>query len=265
MNDPPGITMPTAEFARAVSRVAPDFRGNLSFGYTSAATAHTIWWDGVAWTPGLALRRLIWVLVALGMTIAAAPLFHRFDPARQWWKRVQEEMSSLLDFSTSIPVAPPSAEASAPVRLSLTPAEREPRLWPVVLGELWLALKGLRWWWYLVAGGLWLACLVSLPAARQVLPFAWIWPLPLWSAMGTREERYNTRDLAFSAPHPLRRQLLAIWVAGLIVTALTGSGAALRFLVSGAWANLAGWSACFSSPPSPWRWGSGAGAINCSR
>lgn len=248
VNDPLGITIPLAEFSHAVRQVAPDFRGNLFFGYTGAATLHTLWWEGVAWTPGLALQRLVWVVVAVGMTLAVAPIFHRFDPARQWWKQIEEEVSEglkeLLPFSGGPPVEPlppPTMETSLPLRVSLTPAERVSRFWPLVRGELRLALKGLRWWWYLVAAALWLACLVSLPVARQVLPFAWIWPLPLWSAMGTREERYNTRDLVFSAPHPLRRQLMAVWMAGLIVTTLTGSGAALQFLVSGAWANLAGW------------------------
>lgn len=253
INDPMGITIPMAEFSRAVSQVAPDFRGNLSFGYTGAATLHTIWWDGVAWTPGLALQRLAWVLVAVGMISAVAPIFHRFDPARQWWKQIQEEvgqgLQELLDFSgapaANLVLAPDSLPASAPglplLQVALTPVRREARFWPLVLSELRLALKGLPWWWYLIAGLLWLACLAPLSAARQALPFAWIWPLPIWSALGTREERYNTRDLVFSAPHPLRRQLLAAWVAGLIITALTGSGAMLRFLASGAWLHLAGW------------------------
>lgn len=253
VNDPMGITIPMAEFSRAVSRVAPDFRGNLSFGYTGAATLYTIWWDGVVWTPGLVLQRLAWVLVAVGMTLAVAPLFHRFDPARQWWKHIQEEvgqsLQELLDFSDAPaakrvidPDSPPaSAPGLSPLQVALTPIRREARFWSLVRGELRLALKGLPWWWYLVASLLWLACLAPLPAARQVLPFVWIWPLPIWSALGTREERYNTRDLVFSAPRPLRRQLMAAWVAGIIVTVLTGSGAALRFLVSGAWANLAGW------------------------
>ena len=33
----------------------------------------------------------------------------------------------------------------------------------------------------------------------------WLWPLPIWSAMGTRERRHNTGQLVFSTPRPVWR------------------------------------------------------------
>jgi len=54
----------------------------------------------------------------------------------------------------------------------------------------------------------------------------------IWSAMGTREDRFGTRQLLFSTIHPLRRQLPACWVAGVAVAALSGCGTFLRLLVA---------------------------------
>jgi hypothetical protein len=113
----------------------------------------------------------------------------------------------------------------------------------MLLNELRLMLKGLRWWWYVVALGLVIASLLSpIEAARQwVLPVAWIWPLLTWSAMGTREARHRTNQLVFSTAHPLRRQLPAIWLAGVIVALLTGGGVAVRLVLAGVWTGLLAW------------------------
>ncbi len=95
--------------------------------------------------------------------------------------------------------------------------------------------KGLRWWWYVVGLGLVIACAVSpLPVVRQgLLPAVWIWPVLLWSSLGCREARHDTRQLVFSAPKPLLRQLPAMWIAGIAVAALMGAGAALNMSLDG--------------------------------
>jgi hypothetical protein len=110
-------------------------------------------------------------------------------------------------------------------------------------------LKGRQWWWYAVAVGLFIGCLAApLDASRSgVILAAWIWPILLWSQMGSRESRYATGSLVFSAPHALQRQLPAAWVAGVIVTALAGGGLGIRLLLARDLHGLAGWAvaACF--------------------
>jgi hypothetical protein len=113
----------------------------------------------------------------------------------------------------------------------------------VVRAELRLALRGQPWWWYLGAvgwavGGL----LASADVSRQVLlPAAWLWPLLIWSAMGAREVRHRTDELVFATPRPLRRQLPAVWLSGVIVAVLTGSGVALRLMLDGLWPAVFAW------------------------
>jgi hypothetical protein len=105
----------------------------------------------------------------------------------------------------------------------------------VLSAELKLLFKGQRWWWYAVAAGLIIACLVSKSATTRenILPYAWVWPLLIWSAIGNREVHNNVQQLSFSSVSPLWRQLPEQWLAGFIVTFVMASGAALRFAIDG--------------------------------
>ena len=96
-------------------------------------------------------------------------------------------------------------------------------------------LKGLQWWWYLIAVGLIVVSLVMPLEDVQsgLLPAVWLWPVLIWSSMGVREVQHRTDQLVFTASYPLRRQLPVTWLSGLIVTALIGSGVLLRQLIDG--------------------------------
>ena len=101
-----------------------------------------------------------------------------------------------------------------------------------------------RWWWYIVILGLNIAALaVPEAAVRQILQaVAWLWPILLWSAMGSRELRHNTQQIVFSVAHPVRRQLCAVWLAGVCVAFLTGAGFAAQRILAGQWTGLAAWA-----------------------
>jgi hypothetical protein len=104
-------------------------------------------------------------------------------------------------------------------------------------------LKGQKWWWYAVAAGLIVGC-ASVPDASargMLLACAWFWPILIWSKMGVREVRDQTSQLIFSAPHPLVRQLPAVWLAGVLLALITGSGFGSRLLLAGDWRGLLAW------------------------
>jgi hypothetical protein len=67
------------------------------------------------------------------------------------------------------------------------------------------------------------------------MPFAWIWPILIWSQMGVREQRHRVDQLIFSMPNPGLWQPLATWVAGLGVALLTASGLLIRCASTGDW------------------------------
>jgi hypothetical protein len=106
-------------------------------------------------------------------------------------------------------------------------------------------LKGLPWWWYVVAAGLLVAEFFSpaVSAREGVLLAAWLWPILVWSQMGCRESRHATQSLIFSAERIVYRQLLALWVASVLVALVTGAGAGVRLLIGANWPMLGGWLA----------------------
>ena len=108
-----------------------------------------------------------------------------------------------------------------------------------------IGVKGYRWWWYSIAAGLVIAqAAVPLELSRGLfLAAAWIWPILIWSALGTREVRFGTQQLLFSCPRILPRQLPAAWLAGVFLAALVGAGTALRLAVAGQTTALFAWGA----------------------
>jgi hypothetical protein len=94
-----------------------------------------------------------------------------------------------------------------------------------------------------VAVGLIVAALVGTPEAVRsyILPITWLWPILSWSGLGSREIRHNTQQIVFSSAAPLKRQFPAAWLAGFLLTTITGSGAAIKLLSAGDGAGLLAW------------------------
>jgi hypothetical protein len=115
----------------------------------------------------------------------------------------------------------------------------------LVIAELRLMLRGRGFWWLAAAAGLWIGGMAAPAgdARATLLALSWIWPLALWSELGAREVLYGTRPLLLSAPLPPGLQCAAIWAAGAAVTALAGSGIAVRMALAGDARGLLGWLA----------------------
>jgi hypothetical protein len=150
---------------------------------------------------------------------------------------------------TLVPAAPPKASLHL---TSLAQARRSPGLPRLIFAELRLMLKGHRWWWYAVAGGLFVASLAApLNSVRGGVAIAiLIWPVLVWSQMGTREARFNTGPLIFSSGRSLGRQLPALWIAGVIVAGATNAGLGFRMLLTADRGGLLSWLACVLFVPS---------------
>ena len=243
VNDYLGFGFLGSNMVGALKRLDPSYKGGFALQAGPAAHAtRTFLWSGVSWTPQVILARLQWVAIAAAIAWLSALFFHRFDPAREIWRR--RETAGPGDDRAGSTAGPPFSAAAA----QLTPlarmqhGSRFPRL---VAAELRLMLKGHHWRWCLVAAGLCVASLVvpDVQARQVVAAFAWLWPLLIWSQMGAREARCGTEALVFSCAHSLDRQLPAVWLAGVLVAILTGGGLAIRQLSGGDWRGLAGWLA----------------------
>jgi hypothetical protein len=190
--------------------------------------------------------RFAWVLLGLGVALLASVFFHRFDPARE---RVRERKASRNNETAEDGAGNADPHRPTPEHASLTPLSphRRSRFARLVLSELSLMIKGLRWWWYLVAAGLLIAEFASptVGAREGVLLAAWLWPVLVWSQMGCRESRHATQSLIFSAERVVYRQLAALWTAGVLVALITGAGTGIRLLVGSGrdWPMFSAWLA----------------------
>ncbi len=212
-------------------------------GITNERGAKVFHWDGMDWTAEILLSRLIWIAAALGVAFLAALLFDRFDPSRGL-RRIRKERKAKTETAGEVQDSVVFIPAPAAHLQPLPVGGRRFHFFGLLRAELRLLLKGQRWWWYAGAAGLLIASLAApLDAVRKVvLPLAWIWPILLWSALGTREARHGTDGLVFSAAHPLGRQLPAAWLSGVVLAMATGGFAALRLGLGGDWAGLGAWA-----------------------
>ncbi len=243
-DDPTGLQLLYRGSRRALQTIDPSNPDHFNFSLTIGGehAVRTFPWNGIDWTGPVLIMRLFWIVVALGLSLAASVFFHRFDPARSWGRRRHKKFESLKDTTDEQSTSAISSGTAA----HLTPLPRRnsrSRFTQLVASELRLMLSGQRWWWYVAAIGMLVGELVSPgPQVRAAfLIAAWIWPLLLWSQMGCRESRYATRSLVFSAEHSLSRQFPALWTAGGIVAVLTGAGIGIRLLMGGDWHSFAAW------------------------
>lgn len=215
--------------------------GGFSLGHvTRTGPLQTFVWNGVDWAGPALLWRMIWLAGGLGLSALAALPFSRFDPALEGNTRRRRRAAAAEEPAEAVagPVGVTGPVALTPVRGA------RGFTFPVVLGaELRLMLKGMPWWWY--PGALALAVLgLVLPLAHGrgwLLPIAWCWPFLCWGPMGAREVQHRTEQMVLAVPRPLRQQLAACWLAGVLLAVVLGGGVGLRFLLSGDLAGLGAW------------------------
>jgi hypothetical protein len=223
--------------SRAAQAVYPDSAGGFTFSITPLESPQLFVWNGVEWTAGIILSRVIFLGAAAGIAMLSALLFDRFNPSIALPVRRRGARK---------PSAAPGMSEPAPLPAGvLTPLggsfQRAPFL-RVLAAELKLFLKGRSWWWYAVAAVLVVAQLTAqIETARTFLIIAWIWPILILSKMGCREIHFDTRQIVFSSPRPVENQLPAMWLSALIVLALLGSGALVRFIQAGDTFSMFGW------------------------
>lgn len=237
--DAGGLWTISEAMSHAARGVVPGYTSGFSLTVADPAAAvlvEELRWPGMRWTPADLVIRLAWLGVAVAIALFAALFFDRFDPSRS--RRAAVRGKEADPVPETIESAPPRPD-DYPV-VSLVPP-RPAGAARMLRAELALALRGMPWWWYLVALGLVLGQLLSpLSIARgPLLAAAWIWPLFIWSSLGTRESQHGMTPLVFSSPRILARQLPMSVLAAAAVAALAGFGVAVRLLLAADFAGLA--------------------------
>jgi hypothetical protein len=247
--DPMGVMTVGNQIMAAARGAIPGYTSgfSLTIDFETVKVASSLHYQGVHWTPAAILARLLWVAVAVALSLLAALFFNRFDPSRGRFSPAPTSRTSLPAVAASLPASAPAFSARpAPAHLTPLAARAHTSAFGrIFAAELRLAFKGVRWWWFTGASGLLVAqFLTPLEISRgPVLGTAWLWPILLWSAMGTRESQFAVEPLLFSAPRLLPRQLLACFLAGFAIAFCTGAGALLRLLLAGQFMGLCAWLA----------------------
>ncbi|MFE6870722.1 hypothetical protein ACFVFS_29725 [Kitasatospora sp. NPDC057692] len=225
-------------------------------------------WDGAGLDGGFLVQRLLLVLLAVAVAALPALWFSRFDPARG----TSAERRPLAGGggTGSAPAAPPVLPLTLPALPTTVPARTGTGFGfgfgfgsgsgsgpdsgsgfgfgfgfgRLLRGEARMLFADASRWWWLAAVGL-VAAGLAVPSdtgVGAVLPAAWIWPVLLWSRLGSRSAEYGLESLLGAYP-AARARLLAEWAAGVLLTALVGAGVLVRLAAAGDTAGVAAWSA----------------------
>ncbi|AWB43512.1 hypothetical protein DCC85_04260 [Paenibacillus sp. CAA11] len=217
----------------------------FSFGYTALEQAPQIFvWNGVEWSQVHLLGRVIWILAGCIVTLISATLFTRFRTER---KNAAKQL-----------IVPPIYTAKSPSMLEPTqkewgsgsfslsspvPKVGGQRIFQLVRYELILMLKGVSWWWWLLAVALIAFSLfVPMGMASAWFPLVLIWPLGLWSQMGTRDKQYFTTAMIRSSSPPIYKWL-SVWLAGITLALLMSSGVLIQYGLNNRIPELYSWCA----------------------
>jgi len=238
-----GIGRPLGEMLQSVSVAFPDLdTGNTSIGpvpnFLAGGPLQTFAWYGISWTPSEILSRISWIGFSFLIVLFATLFFNRFDPSRVRFrqnKNISSKVGSEKETTAKIPDATLTSLVGIPLRFNFL---------QMMLAEMRLIRKGLPKIWYFIAAILFIAGMVTSPeiARQYILPFTWLWPILAWSQLGAREKQNHAEGLIFSNAYPLQRQFPAMWLAGVLITALAGGGAAINFIRNAAPASLLTWT-----------------------
>jgi hypothetical protein len=239
----------------------------LSLGFTKLDhPLHAFTWTGLHPAGGFVAARLLLILAAACLAALPAAWFGRFDPARARPRGRPAPDSghaaagpAALTAPTAAAAASPAARRPRPAYQPLPAARARPRLapWRLLAGEVRVLVQGISRWWWLVAAALNVAGLavpasVVKPAGAStalLLSAAWIWPVLIWSRLGT-QRRENGVETLLGAYPAVYRQLAAQWAAGLALTAVAGLGPLIRMAVTADGPGVAAWLAGAAFIPS---------------
>lgn len=235
----------------------------FSVGFTQIAHAlRAFTWHGLSPSGGLIAVRLTVIAACCLLAVVPAAWFGRFDPARGRPRGAAAHGGEAVPDGGQPPAALPdqvmlaagqAARTAQPVAYRTLPRGGTRPAWAfrrLLAGELRILVQGTsRWWWLIaaavsVAGLAVPASLAGPPGASTalLLSAAWIWPVLIWSRLGT-QRRENGLDTLLGAYPGAYRQLAAEWLAGLALTVATGLGPLLRMAIAGDGPRAAAWIA----------------------
>lgn len=233
-----GIAILRNSMETAIATQYPTFEGPIrSFAYTSAEGAvETFRWAGLGVTLRTLGSRLPIVALSASLLGVATITFDRVAESPGWLQTRFARWRADDSDTNGSPETPQASQPHTPAEpVTLAPAKTQRfGVTQMLAAEFRMAVRGQRRLWYL-------GCLVGFVATAVaplnalgtlVVPIVLLSMLPIWSALGVREQFHQTGELVFVASNPLR--LLSV---SYLVSAAIGAGLVLpafvRFALGG--------------------------------
>lgn len=227
----------------------------FSVGFTQVVhPLHTFTWHGLAPPAEFVSGRLVLFAAFCCLAVIPAAWFSRFDPARHRPRGAptggDEPPAPLTE------AVIPARGGAAPLRhrayRPLPPGGGRPgpAFGRLLAGEVRTLVQGIPGWWWLVAvavnvAGLAVPATLVKPGGGSpalLLSAAWIWPVLIWSRLGTQRRENGLGTLLGCYPGAYR-QLAAEWLAGLTLTVAAGLGPMIQMAIAADGSRVAAWVA----------------------
>lgn len=245
-----GMSVPLKSISDAAKTSIPEFN-SVAFSVGAVkGTLKPFLWEGMNWTAPIIAGRAICLAIATGIALLSSVFFNRFDTSKQTQKfkgkKKNTPTMSQIDILETLQLKEEKKDLKKSIQVHLTPLTRKHlgfNSLQLLFAEIRLLTKELKLWWLLCVTGLIIGAVCNPVDISQkyLLPIVWFLPILVWSSMGCREKRCNTSQMIFSSAHALRYQLPLTLLAGVIFTAVTGSGVGIRLMMAGNWGSVFSW------------------------
>ncbi len=234
--DPSGMVIVAHSLAHFFGSAVSLTDTDVALGIVAGKAMGIFDWPGIAVSMSVVWPRLGWAVLGLGLGIASAGLFDRFDPARERPRLLGRSLSSTPLFASTV-IARPSLPGILSPHLFPGKAAHVGRLQQ--LKSLWqaevrLALRSHRW--FLPACALIALLAFVLPAddARRIgLLLALILPVGLLADLTCREMQANTFTIIATVPTLPQIYLLWKWGVGVMIALMAMAGLLVKFVLVG--------------------------------
>jgi hypothetical protein len=230
-----GVTRPIVSLQSFAATIDSSYNGHFNIaGANYGRIPSIVTWEGMPWTMSIAAERLTWLAAAVGLVLLTTLVFDRFDPARTLVLPTlrKKRMQTAVPQPELAPAIEPPISLTQLSDLAATPIR--PSLLTLLRAELRLLLFGRPRWFYVAAGFITLLSIVAPPGdGPPIAALAWVWPLLLWSELGTRNRTFHTQTLMYAAPEPRRAQFWMPWLAGVLLALVATAVLSVKALAAG--------------------------------
>jgi hypothetical protein len=265
-----GITLAYDLTFESIRAAVPGFESSFANFGTGGSNAQTFRYEGGPWPVWFFAQRLGTIVIGLTVTLVAALPFNWFRATDGLLTKVRRRLplDETSPAGTTHPDSTPQTPADTTDTAMSAPTVSDDITIPsvtqrgtggfrrVLTMELRRLLRGQPRWWYLGAGLLLLVPLgIALTGggnegvARGLLPLIAIWPLFVWSRIGSQTARHGIRPQILTSEYPVG-QLFAEWLAGCLITVIVGAGAFTIFVATVGPTALIGIAGLVTFPPS---------------